>query len=44
MPLQMRLPKRGFKNVNRKEYTAINVSVLQGLHDKYGVTDFSMDT
>ena len=44
MPLQMRLPKRGFKNVNRKEYTAVNVSVLQNLHDKHGVSEFSMET
>ncbi|HMS98744.1 MAG TPA: 50S ribosomal protein L15 [Saprospiraceae bacterium] len=44
MPLQMRLPKRGFKNVNRKEYTAVNVSVLQNLHDKHGVSEVSMET
>jgi len=29
MPLQRRVPKFGFKNVNRKEYKAINLSVLQ---------------
>ena len=28
MPLQMRLPKRGFKNVNRIDYVAMNVSRL----------------
>jgi large subunit ribosomal protein L15 len=31
MPLQRRLPKYGFKNVNRKEYKAINLSTLQAL-------------
>ncbi|MBR1712611.1 MAG: 50S ribosomal protein L15 [Alloprevotella sp.] len=31
MPLQRRLPKFGFKNINRVEYKAINLSVLQQL-------------
>ena len=31
MPLQRRVPKFGFKNVNRVEYKAINLSTLQGL-------------
>ena len=31
MPLQRRVPKYGFKNVNRKEYKGINLSVLQNL-------------
>ena len=31
MPLQRRLPKFGFTNINRKEYKAINISVLQDL-------------
>ena len=43
MPLQMRLPKRGFKNVNRKEFTAINVSRLQEISDKYNVTEISSE-
>jgi large subunit ribosomal protein L15 len=38
MPLQRRLPKFGFKNRFRVEYKAINVSVLQTLADKQGVT------
>jgi large subunit ribosomal protein L15 len=37
MPLQRRVPKFGFKNINRKEYKAVNVSVLQELADKKGV-------
>jgi large subunit ribosomal protein L15 len=28
-PLQRRLPKRGFKNINRKEYTIVNVKTLE---------------
>ena len=31
MPLQRRVPKYGFKNINRVEYKAINLSVLQAL-------------
>jgi len=34
MPLQRRVPKFGFKNVNRKEYKAINISVLQRVAEK----------
>ena len=37
MPLQSRLPKFGFKNINRVEYQAVNLSTLQTLADK-GVT------
>ncbi|WP_029903278.1 50S ribosomal protein L15 [Prevotella sp. 10(H)] len=31
MPIQRRLPKYGFKNINRVEYKAINLDVLQRL-------------
>ncbi|MEM9546699.1 MAG: 50S ribosomal protein L15 [Bacteroidota bacterium] len=41
MPLQMRLPKRGFKNINRVEYVGINVSRLQEISEKYKLTDIS---
>ncbi len=37
MPLQRRLPKFGFKNINRVEYQAVNLSKLQALADK-GIT------
>ena len=33
MPLQRRVPKFGFKNINRVEYKAINLNVIQGLVD-----------
>jgi len=33
MPLQRRIPKFGFKNINRKEYTPINLDTLQHLID-----------
>ncbi len=34
MPLQRRVPKFGFTNINRKEYRGINLDVLQTLVDK----------
>lgn len=37
MPLQMRLPKRGFKNINRVSYVPLNLSRLQEIYDKYKV-------
>lgn len=44
MPLQMRLPKRGFKNVNRVEYVAVNVARLQEVFDNYGITTISQQS
>jgi len=35
MPLQMRLPKRGFKNFNRVAYSAINLKDLENISEKY---------
>jgi large subunit ribosomal protein L15 len=43
MPLQMRLPKRGFKNPNRVNYTALNLARLQEIKDKYGLADVSVE-
>ena len=37
MPLQRRVPKGGFKNINRVEYKAINVAVLDALAEKNGL-------
>jgi large subunit ribosomal protein L15 len=34
MPLQRRVPKFGFKNINRKEYKGINLSILQAIAEK----------
>ena len=38
MPLQRVVPKSGFKNINRVEYKAINLDVLQQLADKRKLT------
>ena len=34
MPLQRRIPKAGFKNINHKEYFAVNLSVLQKIAEE----------
>lgn len=44
MPLQRRIPKFGFTNINRKEYKAINISVLQDLADKKKLKSIDVDT
>ena len=38
MPLQRRIPKGGFKNINHKEYFAVNLSVLQELAENKNLT------
>ena len=43
MPLQRRVPKFGFKNPTRVEYTAVNVSALQALSEKIGKTEIGLD-
>jgi large subunit ribosomal protein L15 len=43
MPLQRRVPKFGFKNVNRKEYKAINISVLQNLAEKNNIEKIDLE-
>ena len=37
MPLQRRVPKFGFKNINRVEYKAINLSTIQALAEAKGL-------
>lgn len=39
MPLQRRVPKFGFTNINRKEYQGINLDTLQKLVDAGKITD-----
>ena len=38
MPLQRRVPKAGFKNINHKEYFAVNLSTLQALAEEKNLT------
>lgn len=43
MPLQRRVPKRGFKNNNRVEYTVFNLGQVSQIAEKYGITEFSLE-
>lgn len=38
MPLQRRIPKFGFKNINRVEYKPVNLFMIQDLVTKFGVS------
>lgn len=40
MPLQRRLPKFGFKNINRVEYAGINLDTLQRLAEEHSISNF----
>jgi len=42
MPLYRRVPKSGFKNINRVAYTAINLSTLQYLVDNKNITTIDL--
>ncbi len=42
MPLQRRLPKGGFKNINHKEYLAVNISTLERLAERKGLTQIGI--
>ena len=44
MPLQRRLPKFGFKHMNRIEYKPINLATLQELADKLSIDTINVDT
>lgn len=43
MPLQRRLPKFGFNNINRKEYRGINIDTLQILADTKNITEITQE-
>lgn len=43
MPLQRRVPKFGFKNINRVEYAAVNLDVLQALIEKHNLTEVNLE-
>jgi large subunit ribosomal protein L15 len=43
MPIQRRLPKRGFKNRNRVEYRALNLDHLQAIVDQHGLTAITFE-
>ena len=41
MPLYRRVPKGGFKNINRVEYAGINIDRIQKLYDEKGISVFN---
>ncbi len=43
MPLQRRVPKFGFTNINRKEFKGINLDTLQMLAETKNVTEITLD-
>jgi large subunit ribosomal protein L15 len=44
MPLYRRVPKFGFKNINRKEYKPVNIGTLQALVDNNKkITEITID-
>ena len=44
MPLQRRVPKFGFKNINRVEYKALNLDAIQAVVDKTNATVIDIET
>ncbi len=43
MPIQRRIPKRGFTNPHRIEYTVINLGQIDQLAEKYDIKEFSLE-
>ena len=41
MPIQRRIPKRGFKNINRVEYKVFNLGQIDHLIEKYAFTEIT---
>jgi large subunit ribosomal protein L15 len=44
MPIQRRIPKRGFKNPHRVEYKVLNLGQIDNLVEKYGLKEISQDS
>ena len=43
MPLQRRVPKSGFKNINHREFQAVNIETLQSLAEAQNLSKVSVD-
>lgn len=43
MPLQRRVPKAGFKNINHKEYFAVNISTIQKIAESKNITKVGIE-
>lgn len=42
MPIQRRIPKRGFTNISRVDYKVLNIGQIDQLAEKYGIKEFSL--
>lgn len=42
MPIQRRIPKRGFNNIHRTEYKVFNLAQIDQLTEKYGISEFTL--
>ena len=43
MPIQRRIPKRGFKNPHRVEYKVLNLGQIEQLAEKYNIQEVSLE-
>jgi large subunit ribosomal protein L15 len=43
MPIQRRIPKRGFNNINRVEYKVFNLGQVDQLAEKYNIQEFTLE-
>ena len=43
MPIQRRIPKRGFNNFHRVEYKVFNLGQVEQLSEKYDIKEFSLE-
>jgi large subunit ribosomal protein L15 len=43
MPIQRRIPKRGFTNINRVEFKVINIGQVDHYAEKYGIQEFTLE-
>jgi large subunit ribosomal protein L15 len=44
MPIQRRIPKRGFTNINRVEYKVINLGQIDHYAEKYGINELNLQS
>jgi large subunit ribosomal protein L15 len=44
MPIQRRIPKRGFNNIHRVEYKVFNLGQIEQLSAKYGFKEVTLET
>lgn len=43
MPIQRRIPKRGFNNIHRVEFKVFNLGQVEQLAEKYNLTEFTLE-